>query len=359
MIHAIAAVVLLLAAATRFRRWRARRSLVLAGSVVILVCMSLHMAINVQQVEDAVRSATGDGMPTAVKMLLVCGICVGTAIVFTDVTAQHERHRKLLVFHVATSIVLAILAFVVFYRQPWPDGVTDREFDRDYAFLPGYADGLALGMVYPFLLCAMVTVVAIVQADRRTITGRTLLLIVPGAAILTTYAGLRIGYLVAARFGVVEPTTTPLEITRFLAAAGAFLLAAGVLAGLAMNRRQARRALPQFANLHRELLSRWPGTQRESRPHSSEMEKVDDRAVEVMDALSLEADFSSVPRRNPFTLDDRAADLIAQWLVTGEAPPELGHESLSCPPGVITTDWVCSLGRAYDRATHNERKMVS
>lgn len=66
-----------------------------------------------------------------------------------------------------------------------------------------------LGMAYPFLLCLMVAIVSIAQADRKTVTGRALFLVFPGAAILTVYAALRIGYLAAARYGLIEPTPPP------------------------------------------------------------------------------------------------------------------------------------------------------
>lgn len=90
-------------------------------------------------------------------------------------------------------------------------------------------------MTYPFLLCLMMTIVAILQADRRTVTGRSLLLIVPGAAILTVYAALRIGYLFAARYGLTDPTPTPFAISRALAATGVLFIAAGILAAMAMT----------------------------------------------------------------------------------------------------------------------------
>ena len=249
MITALAALVLAIAAATRLHRWWYQRSLTLAGAFIVLTCMSLHMILNIQSVEDFVRATFGMSMPGSLKMLLVCGICVGTACVFTDVTSRADRRKKLLRFHIAMALLTAALSFVFFYTKPWPEGVTNREFDDNYAFLPGYAEGLMLGMAYPFLLCLMVTVIAIAQADRRTVTGRGLMLMAPGAAILTSYAALRIGYLFAARYGLMEPTPLPFAVSRWLAIAGVFLIAAGVLAALMMNWRAARAALRQFADV--------------------------------------------------------------------------------------------------------------
>ncbi|UUE28466.1 hypothetical protein LRQ08_31515 (plasmid) [Rhodococcus qingshengii] len=163
------------------------------------------MALNVKTVESAVRVTLGAGIPGTTKMLLVCGICVGTAIVFTTVTSS-QHLKKLLWLHISLSVVTAALSFYFFFKTPWPASNPDnRTFDNQYAFLPGYAEGLMLGMAYPFLLCLMVTIIAIRQADRRTATGWGLIIISPGAAALSAYAALRIGYLGSVRWGSIRP----------------------------------------------------------------------------------------------------------------------------------------------------------
>ncbi|MDH6284555.1 hypothetical protein [Prescottella agglutinans] len=358
MINALAALMLAVTAATRLHRWWFQRSLTLAGAFIVLACMSLHMILNVQAVEEFVRDAFGPSTPGSVKMLLVCGICVGTAIVFTDVTSQAGQRKKLLRFHITMSLLTATLSFAFFYTNPWPADVTNREFDNHYAFLPGYAEGLILGMTYPFLLALSVTAVAIAQADRRTVTGRGLMLIVPGAAILTAYAALRIGYLFAARYGLMEPTPTPFAISRVLAVGGVFFIAAGVLGALTMNWRASRAALRQFSDLRDELLRRWPGAERESRPGCSAGERVDDRAAELLDALSLEVECSNLPAGRRLPQDD-TAEAIATWITTGEVTDGLGYDSFFLESGTSDTQWASALGRAYSSANANERKMVS
>lgn len=357
MINALAAGLLAVAAATRLHRWWFHRSLTLAGAFIVLACMSLHMAINVQPVEEFVRDIAGFSMPAATKMLLVCGICVGTAIVFTDVTCKIGHRKRLIYFHVTMSLATAFLSFVFFFAKPWPPYVTNRAFDNEYAFLPGYAEGLILGMAYPFLLCLMMTIVAILQADRRTVTGRSLLLIVPGAAILTVYAALRIGYLVAARYGFMDPTPTPFVISRALAATGVLFIAAGILAALAMNWYGARKALQQFSALRAEMLSRWPGVARESREGSSVGERVDDRAAEALDAISLEVQHSDLPGGTQLP-PQVAAAAIAEWLICGRVTDGLGHHTFFPEPGVTETRWACTLGNAYQAAIENQRELV-
>lgn len=358
MIQALAALVLAIAAATRVHRWWYQRSLTLAGAFIVLACMSLHMVLNIPSVEDVVHVAFGPSIPGSMKMLLVCGICVGTAMVFTDVTSPVGQRKMLLRFHITMSLMTATLSFVFFYTKPWPDDVTNREFDNHYAVLPGYAEGLIVGMTYPFLLCLLVTVVAIIQADWQTVTGRSLMLIVPGAAILTAYAGLRIGYLFTVRYGLMEPTLTPFAISRLLAVGGVFFIAAGVLGALTMNWRTARADLRQFSELRQELLRRWPGAERQSRPGSSAVERVDDRATELLDALSIEVEVSDLPAGGQLP-QDAAAAAIALWLTTGEASGKLGSSSFFPEPGTSDTQWAAELGRAYNSAKAKTRKMIS
>ncbi|MGW0022163.1 hypothetical protein ACWDUD_27950 [Rhodococcus sp. NPDC003382] len=315
------------------------------------------MAINVQTVESVVRETFGFSVPGAIKMLLVFGICVGTAVVFTDVTCMIGQRRRLIQFHVTVSLVTACLSFVFFFAKPWPPHVTNRVFDNEYAFLPGYAEGLMLGMAYPFLLCLMMTIVAILQADRRTVTGRSLLLIVPGAAILTVYAALRIGYLFAARYGLMNPTPTPLAISRALAATGVLFIAAGILAAMSMNWFSARKALRQFSALRAEMLIRWPGAARESRQGSSAGERVDDRAAEALDAISLEVEYSDLPDGDQLP-PPVAAMTIAAWLTSGRVTEGLGRNTFFPGPGTTETEWACILGTAYQAASENERKLV-
>ncbi|WP_345353336.1 hypothetical protein [Rhodococcus olei] len=321
--------------------------------------MSLHMLLNIKSVEVTVRDTFGDSMPGSLKMLLVCGICVGTAIVFTDVTSKAGQRRILIRTHVSLSLFTAALSFVFFFSTPWPAHVDNITFDNEYAFLPGYAEGLMLGMTYPFLLCLMVTTVVIVQADWQTLTGRALLLICPGAALLTAYAALRIGYLFAARYGLMEPTPTPFAISRVLAVSGVLFLAAGVLGALALNWLGARSAFQQFTALRDELLERWPGAERESKPGSSTAEQVDDRAAEVLDALSLEVDHSDLPGGEPLP-PEVAAAAIADWLVTGRITDGLGYNSFFPDAQTTDTAWAGVLGKAYQGALdENERKMVA
>ncbi|KJF19373.1 hypothetical protein [Rhodococcus sp. AD45] len=359
MITVLAAALLAVVAATRLHRWWFRRSLTLAGAFLGLACMSIHMLVNIRPVEAFASNTFGESFPAALKMLMVCGICAGTAIGFTDVTTSKVGLRKNLIrAHITLSILTGSLAFIFFFSRPWPANVDNLTFDNEYAFLPGFAEGLILGMTYPFLVALMVTVVAITQADRQTVTGRALLLVTPGAAILTAYAALRIGYLLAARYGFMEPTPTPFAISRLLALSGVLFLGAGMSLALALNWFRARNALQQFTPLREELLIRWPGAERGSKPGSSASEQVNDKAAEVLDALSLEVEQSDLPTgiQLPPAV---AASAIADWLVTGRVADGLGYNSFF--PGTDTTDtaWAAALGSAYQMTIENERKMVA
>lgn len=356
MIAGIAAALLAVTAATRIQRWWFSRSLTLAGSIVVLVCMSIHMALNVKSAEGIVRETFGAGMPGTIKMLLVCGICVGTAIIFTNVTSS-EDPKRLLRIHISLSLITAALSFYFFFKTPWPASNPDNQtFDNEYAFLPGYAEGLILGMTYPFLLCLMVTIVAIRQADRHTVTGRGLIIICPGAVALTTYAALRIGYLIAARYGWIDPTPIPFAICRVLALVGVSFIAAGILSALIDSSLAARSELRQFAKLHTELINRWPGAERPSEKGSSAADRAADRAAELLDSLSLEAQNQNLPKGMPLKQDDTVT-AIAYWLVSDMVPDGLGSEHLRPQPGTTDIQWACALGDAYTRET--EQRLVT
>lgn len=356
MITALAAAVLAIAAATRIQRWWFSRSWTLAGAVIVLLCMSIHMALNVKTVESAVRVTLGAGIPGAIKMLLVCGICVGTAIVFTTVTSS--RHlKKLLWLHISLSVVTAALSFYFFFKTPWPASNPDnRAFDNQYAFLPGYAEGLMLGMAYPFLLCLMVTIVAIRQADRRTATGWGLIIISPGAAALSAYAALRIGYLGSARWGLIDPTLTPFAISRFLAVVGVLFVAAGVLVTAMGTTLVSRAQLRAFDDLRSELLARWPGALRPSEPGSGAADRAADRAAELLDALSLEAKRQALPNQGAALSRTEVAHAVAEWIITDRIPEGLGSDNLRARAATSDVRWARELGDAYAREI--ERKLV-
>lgn len=348
MIAGIAAALLAVTAATRVQRWWFSRSLTLAGSIVVLICMSIHMALNMKPVEQFVRQTFGASMPGTIKMLLVCGICVGTAIIFTNVTSS-ANPKKILWIHISLSLFTAVLSFYFFFKTPWPASNPDNQtFDNEYAFLPGYAEGLMLGMTYPFLLCLLVTIVTIRQADRRTVTGRGLIIICPGAVALTTYAALRIGYLFATRYGWIDPTPTPFAISRVLAIVGVSFIAAGVLSALIDSFLAARSEQKMFSELHSELIDRWPGAQRKSERGSSAADRVADRAAELLDALSLEAKHRDLPQEGPQAQESTVA-AIARWLITGRIPDGLGSADLRPRPGTTDVQWACILGDAYTR----------
>lgn len=356
MITALAALLLAIVAATRLHRWWFRRSLTLIGAFIGLSCMSIHMLLNTRSVELFVADTFGDSAPAAIKMLMVCGICVGSAIGFTDVTSKAGHRKTLVRWHVTVSVITTVLAYIFFFSRPWPADVDALTFDNEYAYLPGFAEGLILGMAYPFLVALMITVVAISQADRRTVTGRALLLVTPGAAILTAYAAVRIGYLVAARYGFIEPTPTPFAIARLLAVSGVFFLGTGMAGALILNWLGAKRPLEQFTPLRKEMLRRWPGAERGSPAGSSAGERTDDKAAEVLDALSLEVEHSSLPAGTQLP-PEIAAPAIADWLVNGRVADGLGYNSFFPESETTDTDWAATLGRAYQIAIENERKM--
>lgn len=357
MITGLAAALLAVAAGTRLYRWWYRRSLTLAGTFLALACMSLHMLLNVQSFEAIVRDAFGVRMPSALKVMVVCGICVGTAIAFTDVTSKGGQRATLIRIHIALSLLTAALSFAFFFSTPWPSNVDNRTFDNEYAHLPGHAEGLMLGMAYPFLLCLMVAIVSIAQADRKTVTGRALFLVFPGAAILTVYAALRIGYLAAARYGLIEPTPTPFAISRLFALTGVLFLTAGLAVSLTLNWLAARSDHRRFSALWEELMERWPGALRDSNRGSSTADRVDDRAAELLDALSLEVEHSDLPAGIPLP-SEMASAAIADWLITSRVADGLGYHSFFLDTEKTPTAWASELGNAYRTALESERKTV-
>jgi len=349
---AAVAVLLWIAAASRFRRWWWARTWNLVGVLTVFTCMAAHMTVNLPLFENLLRGALGHSNGAgAVKMVLFSGICFGAAILVTDLMAASDRRRAQLIrLHALLSMVTAGGSVAFFLTAPeMPEQRDGYTFDDLYAHTPGYAEAGIIAMLYPFFLCIVVTIVTAGHADSRTATGRGLMVLCPGVFLLTVYAGMRITYVLAASTGAIDPTPRVFDITQVLALVGVLMVTIGVLWPTMALWTAARRALRNFVELHEVLTTRWPGVVRPSWEGSGATDRVADRATEVMDALSIAAHAAGLPHGAPIP-EDEAPVAIVEWIITGLAREELTQEVLGTPEGVSDVEWVRTLGVAFNTA---------
>ncbi|QYB00034.1 hypothetical protein I1A62_02650 (plasmid) [Rhodococcus sp. USK10] len=355
-VAAVVAILLWIAAASRFRRWWWSRTWNLVGVLTVFTGMAAHMTVNVPFVENLLRGALGHSNGAgAVKMILFSGICFGAAILVTDLMAPSDRRRaQLLWLHASLSMLTAGGSVAFFLTAPEvPEQRDGYTFDDLYAHTSGYAEASIIAMLYPFLLCIAVTIVTARHVDIRTATGRGLMVLCPGVLVLTVYAGMRIIYVLAAHTGAIDPTPRVFDITQVLALVGVLMVAIGVLWPTIAHWVAARRALRDFLELHRALTAHWTGVVRPSWEGSSATDRVADRAAEVMDALSVASRAEGLPDGDPLP-KEKAPVAIAEWILTGFTREELTKSTLGAPEGLSDVEWVRTLGVAFNTARQEE-----
>ncbi|AOW94177.1 hypothetical protein BFN03_19850 [Rhodococcus sp. WMMA185] len=340
-------VLLWSAAVTRTRRWWQARSVFAFGAAIVFTFMASHTTVNIGPIDRAVSDALGvPNATSAVKHVVFLGICLGASLMLVAlrVTAAHAQRRWVApVFLSWVAASAAALAFF-FSAARVPQAETGYQFDKLYAHLPGYAEAAALVMGVAAVVCTMITIVVLLGWDVGTPEGRGLAILAPGVAILAFYAWMRTGYITAARAGWVEPTSALFDLSTKLAAIGILFTATGLMWASAEGGIAVRLQRRDIAQLHRNLVGeRWPGVARDSHATAGPVRYTEDRASEVLDALSMQARRDGLPEVGHGIATPES---IADWLRTGE-PRGIGVCDLRPPADTDAVKWVRSVGRAY------------
>lgn len=333
---------------TRVRRWSQSRSIMSLGTGVVFVFMALHTTVNLGPVDRFISRAIGVANATsAVKHGLFLGICLGAAIIIVALRVPEvERQRRWLApLTLVAGLAAAVAAILFFSADPAPQARDGYEFDELYAHLPGYAEPAAFVMGVAAVLCTIITVVVLLGWDLSTPTGRGLAILAPGVGVLAVYAWIRGGYIVAARAGWAGDSVIVFELTSSLALIGAILTTIGLMWASIEGFFRVRSQRRDFAELHTFLVKdRWPGVVRESWPSIQPGHRLSDRATEVLDALSMQADADDLPEQgSPAT-----PETIARWVWTGESGG-ISVEGLRPPSGTDPVKWICAVGTAFTK----------
>lgn len=340
-------------ALTRLHRWRQSRSVLALGIGVAFVCMAAHMTVNVGAVDRFVSSTIGvANAASAVKHGIFLGMGLGAALIIVALCIHDVGVQRRWVAPLSMCTVVAIVAAVSLFlsAEDAPQAAGGYEFDRLYAHLPGYAESAAFVMCVAGVLCTIITFVVLQGWDVGTPKGRGIAILAPGIAVLSVYAWMRAGYIVAARAGWVEPSTQVLDLATKLALLGSILTTIGFMWSSIEGAFTSPTQRRDFAELYAVLVKdRWPGVMSESRTSLSPTRQVSDRAGEVLDALSMQARQDRLPERggaaNP--------ELIAQWVWTGKAA-DIGIDGLRPSSGADSVKWVRAIGKAFEALRDSE-----
>lgn len=335
-------------ALTRLWRWRTSRSVLTLGTAVVFIFMALHTTVNVGAVDRLVSEAVGvDNATSAVKHGIFFGICLGASIIIVALRVPDvDRQRRWIApLTIGATAATAVAVALFFSARPAPQASDGYQFDELYVHLPGYAESATFVMAVAAVLCTVITVVVLLGWDLSTPSGRGLAILAGGVAVLASYAWIRGGYIAAARLEWVETSTSALDLTTRLALIGAVLTTIGLLwssiEGIFRSHKQRR----DFAELYTFMVKdRWPGVMRESWSSITPSRRISDRASEVLDALSMQADADDLPKSG----DSATPEEIAQWVWTGEAGG-ISIEGLRPPAGTDPVKWVRALGTAFTK----------
>lgn len=342
----VVSVLLWWVALTRMRRWRNSRSVLTLGTAVVFIFMALHTTVNVGAVDRFISEVVGVANATsAVKHGIFFGICLGASIIIVALRVPDvDRQRRWIAPLSVGAIVATAVAMALFFSaESAPQATDGYQFDALYVHLPGYAESAVFVMGAAAVLCTVITVVVLLGWDLSTPAGRGLAILACGVAVLASYAWIRGGYIAAARIGWVETSTYALNLTTQLALIGAVLTTVGLLWSSIEDIFRSRKRRRDFAELYTVVVKeRWPGVIRDSWTSFDPSRRTADRASEVLDALSMQADADKLPEWGlPAT-----PELIARWVSTGE-PEGIGVDGLRPPRGTDEVRWVRAVGKAF------------
>ena len=348
MIGAILAPLVWLAVLTRVRRWWWSRSLILGATTFALAVVAFQLTLNTPLVEWAVTQlAPTTNFSTAIRMVVFNFLAAAAGMLALAVAGRDRHVGRLFALLLVAATLGSIVAVALFLAaQPVPQVAGGFEFDQAYTHLPGYAEAGIAGGLFPALLCPVLMATTARSADLHSLTGWSLTLISAGLLAGTGWGWIRLCYFVGVRFAGWQPSPTPFEWTRVLAAVAALLVALGVMIPAMVSWVRSRRLLREIEPLHAEMVARWPGVVRESRQGSSADELAGDRVTELLDAVSME--FADLPGGNGGTPAD-VAGAVAAWLAHGRRSPALGRENIRVVAQQMDSDraWALALASAY------------
>lgn len=333
------------------RFWRlstGRYSPVVLGQAILYWGFAAHVTLNIPAVEAALHGLIGNGT-VPMKFASDGAAAMGAAIVASAaIPAFIGQSRRWIAIHVGLATAGFVAATALFLAaRPRLPVLDDAAFERIAVRRGGgYGLSYAVSEIYPFI-AAFAIFVVFVPLLRMVRSPREygVILICVGAAVSTVYAALRGGYALAAPY-VHGDAQVVYDVTPILAYVGALGLLSGVIYSTVYDWIRATGAQRRISGLHDYLVTLWPGVKRDSWSRATRIEQVEDRSVEVLDALYMEGRSRGIPA----TGRRRTPGEVAGWLASpGDGPgaesgaDAMSIDALAAPEGTDNLDWVRSI----------------
>lgn len=341
MFSMVFATVLWAVGAQRF--WRlstGRYSPVVLGQAILYWGFAAHVTLNIPAVEAALHGVIGNGT-VPMKFASDGAAAMGAAIVASAaVPAFVGQSRRWIAIHVGLATAGFLGATALFFAaRPRLPVLDDAVFERVAVRQGGpYGLSYAVSEIYPFLAAFAIFLVFVPLLKMvRSPRDYGVILLCVGAGVSTVYAALRGGYALAAPY-LHGDAQVVYDITPILAYVGALGLLSGVIYSTVYDWIRATGARRRIGGLHDYLVALWPGVQRDSWRRATRIEQVEDRSVEVLDALYMEGRSRGIPAAGP----RRTPGEVAAWLAASGSEA-MSIDALAAPEGTDALDWVESI----------------
>lgn len=354
MITALAAALLWIGAGTRLWRWRPEGETSFVGAGLIFASLAMHLTLNTAAVDQLIDRAAGNASILVLfttKLACICVASWGSLLLITDPDLSTSLHRSAGV-HLTAIAVTLMLSTTLFLSAGEIPNTDAKTWDAVYLLEPGFAGAGVVGMIYPGAMTAAVAWASLREVRARTAMSWGLALIGLGAATFTAYAFLRIAHIMIGRYSLITPAPNLLPLTGILAVLGGLLAIIGCTYISVYKWRVGRATLLEVASLNKTLLDKFPGNRRPSSRGTAVSRQARHRVTEIVDSLSTYGNDAGLPDAGPVLSSEQAAQAISDWVISGEASPELSLASLA---GARDPAWVRTIARTFDATVEQNR----
>lgn len=269
--------------ATRVFRHQVAPTPVLRATILTSVAVLFGLLSVTEPVEGLLRAGgTFVWVPTLLKHLSILGCCAGVLLL---TLAARDRNRRRAETAVWALLIIFSVAVALLHIKAGGGGASTSVAYVEWSHSQA-AVRLAMLITYIGGLGACLgLVLVLLPLNVSTAAGRGLTIVASATPLLAAWCILRMRYLWAASQSLTMPSDQELLVTQLLSLAGGLLLTVGLIWSTAESDLRALLHWGQFRALNHRIVAAVPSARKSSDLRFGVDMWVQDRAIEVLDAL--------------------------------------------------------------------------